>query len=294
MAGDGHGAVGGPALTRRNSMRKLAVLLVAVVALTACGESEVDLVSSVQQAASSTFDARSARVSFTTETMGQEMTLDGVFDFADKVAEVSGDGTSFGMGGETTFLYDFSDSLLMYMSLPPEAQAELGGSWLELDLAEAMVQAGIDVDLAAVIQAQSSDPTSALQFLEGAETVTEVGQEELRGTETTHYEVVVNLQKTVDAADPAVRDDMQTLVDLYTVETIPMEVWIDDDGRVRKFVQTIDYDTFELPGDIDLGPLAGTTSTVSAEYYEFGTPVDVSFPDPADTVTMADLMPGGN
>lgn len=275
-------------------MRKLAALLVTVLAFTACGESEVDLVANVQHAAAATFDAQTARVSLTTETLGQEITLDGVFDFADKVAEVTGDGSSFGMAGTTTILYDFSDSLLMYVSLPPEAQAELGGSWLELDMAEAMVQAGIDVDLAAIIQAQSSDPTSALQFLEGAETVTEVGQEELRGTETTHYEVVVNLQKTVDAADPAVRDDMQTLVDLYTVETIPMEVWIDDDGRVRKFAQTIDYDTFELPGDVDLGPLAGTTSTITAEYHDFGTPVAVSFPDPADTVTMADLMAGGN
>lgn len=281
-------AFAGRTLPGRGLVR-IAVAAVAVMAFVGCGESEVDLVTQVRGAGMSTLSVDSAGVSLTTETLGEEMTLDGVFDFVEKRAQLTLTGESFGIGGDTEVRYDFGDSVVMYVALPSESVATGGAGWLELDLAEALAQAGLDVDLAAIIQSQSSDPTSALQYLAGAETVTEIGTEEVRGVETTHYEVVVSYPKMVANAPEAIRADLQKLVDLYTVDTLPMEVWIDDEDRVRRFSYVIDYDTIEFPDAMDVGPLAGTTASVAAEFYDFGIPVDVILPDPADTVTVAAL-----
>lgn len=273
-------------------LRILALLFTAVLALTACGgESELDLVSQVSGAAGSTLGANSAKTSFTTTGLGQEITFEGAFDFDAKKAKLTAPASSMGFGaGDTTFLYDFNDGLLMYIALPPEVEARIGAPWLEMDLVAAMAQAGVDADVAEIVQSQSSDPTSGLQFLRGASEVTELGTEVIRGTETRHLEVVVDLDKLVEQTPESARDDMRKLIDMYTVDTLPLEVWLDDDDRVRRFRQEIDYSTFELPGNPDLGPLEGQTTTVEAEYYDFGTPVDVQLPADGETVTFQEFM----
>lgn len=273
-------------------LRIPALVFAAVLALAACGgESELDLVSQVSGAASSTLEANSAKTSFTTTGLGQEITFEGAFDFDAKKAELTAPASSMGFGtGDTTFLYDFNDGLVMYIALPPDVEARIGAPWLEMDLVAAMAQAGIDADVAEIVQSQSSDPTSGLQFLRGASEVTELGTEVIRDTETRHLEVVVDLEKLVEQTPESAREDMRELIDLYTVDTLPLEVWLDDDDRVRRFRQEIDYSTFELPGNPDLGPLEGQTTTVEAEYYDFGTPVDLQLPAAGETVTFQEFM----
>lgn len=276
-------------------MRKLAALFLALTGLVAaaCGESEVDLVASVAGAADSTLEASTARVTTQTDVAGQLVTFDGVFDFGTSRARLTADGASFGLPGETEFLYDFGVGLVMYMGVPAEQAAAVGAEWIELDLAALMAQSGIDVDLAEIIQSQSADPSSGLQFLRGASAVEEIGTEELRGVETRHLAVTISLEKLVEESPENIRDDMRTLVDLYTVETIDIEVWLDDDDRVRKYVQTIDYDDIEIPGAPDMGELAGQTVTATTEYYEFGVAADIVIPDPATVVSFEDLLGAG-
>ncbi len=275
-----------------SSLRKFALLVVAVLALASCGgESELDLVSQVSGAAGATLGAETARASFTTSTLGQEITFDGVFDFADRAGKFTAPASAMGFGtGDTTFLYDFSDGMVMYIALPSGFQAQVGAAYLTMDLGAAMAQAGIDADMAEIIQSQSSDPTSGLQFLRGASEVTEVGTEVIRDTETRHLQVTVDLAKLVENTPESARDDMAKLVDLYTVDTLPIEVWLDDQDRVRRFRQEIDYSTFQLPGNPDLGAMAGQTQTIDVEYYDFGTPVDVQFPSDDETMSFQEFI----
>ncbi len=272
-------------------MRKLWVLLAVVVGFVAAcgGESELDLVSSVANAADTTLSASSARVSTHTEIAGQSTDFEGVYDFANQRARLVADGTSFGMSGETEFLYDFADRLLMYIGLPEAEAAQVGASWLEMDLGAAMADAGIDADLAEIIQSQSSDPTAGLQFLRGASEVVEVGTEELRGVETRHLEVTIDLQKLVTESPEAIRDDIAKLVDLYRVDTVQIELWLDDDNRVRRFVQVIDYDDLDIPG-ADQDTLAGRSVSTDTEYYDFGVATDIVLPDADDTISFQELM----
>ncbi|HEV2808943.1 MAG TPA: hypothetical protein VGV93_00920 [Acidimicrobiales bacterium] len=76
-----------------------------------------------------------------------------------------------------------------------------------------------------------------------ADEVTEVGREEVRGTKTTHYRGVVHL-----AEMGAPRE----------YDRFPIEVWIDDSGRTRRYSQH---------------PL-GSTETIVWEFYDFGVSVE--------------------
>src|SRR5207245_1455114 len=105
---------------------------------------------------------------------------------------------------------------------------------------------GIDVDFNQIMQAQTNDPTSGLRLLRGAETVTNVGPEQVRGTGTTHYALVVNIDKAAASAPASAQDAMRKLAALYTVKDFNVDVWLDGDGRVRRFQQTIDGSTIKL------------------------------------------------
>jgi hypothetical protein len=92
--------------------------------------------------------------------------------------------------------------------------------------------------------------TDALSHLESiADEVSEVGREEVRGTGTTHYRAVAHLSKL--GAPP--EDDR-----------FPVEVWIDDSGRTRRY-------RYEI--------LGGNENYVW-EFYDFGVTVDLEAPPP--------------
>lgn len=76
-----------------------------------------------------------------------------------------------------------------------------------------------------------------------------MGREEVRGTETTHYRGVVNLGEM--GAPPE-------------YDRFPLEVWIDDSGRTRRYSQQ----------------QLGSESTVVWEFYDFGISVDLVPPPP--------------
>lgn len=92
--------------------------------------------------------------------------------------------------------------------------------------------------------------TDALSFLQSiADEVSEVGQEVVRGTETTHFRAVGQLSKL--GAPP---EDNR----------FPIEVWIDEGGRTRRYRYQ---------------PLGGGENIVW-EFYDFGVSVDVRPPPP--------------
>ena len=113
-----------------------------------------------------------------------------------------------------------------------------------------------------------------------------VGKEAIRGTDTTHYRLVVNLDKAIAQAPASQRDALTKLTNLYTIHTFPVDVWLDAQGRLRRFQQTIDPSTIHLPAGLSgpANPFAAGPVTVTYELYDFGSQVDVNIP-PADQVT---------
>jgi len=145
------------------------------------------------------------------------------------------------------------------------------------------------VDLSSLTSTQSNDPTSGMQLLAGADQVTTVGSDTVRGAVTTHYRVTVDLKKAVQAAPPAARAAVQKLVGLYAIPTLPVDVWIDGNERIRRESIVMD------PLDLTL-PVAATGATgkitITVEFYNFGAPVDTAPPPSSDVSDLSNLLGG--
>jgi len=99
-------------------------------------------------------------------------------------------------------------------------------------------------------------PEKLLAMLRAASRETErIGEEDVRGESTVRYRLMVNCEEAQLAGCPS--------------DTAPVEVWIDDDGLVRRI-------------SVEDG---GSTATI--EFFDFGVEVDVE-PPPADQVLAID------
>jgi hypothetical protein len=242
----------------------------------------------VQASATTTQHAGTARVSATIKglsgPLANGITIDGGYDFDNRRAEMEIDPSKFGVAGvgRIEAIADYSSGLIMYMKFPSQMAGELGNKpWVKMDVGALLKQAGLDVNLGSLTQGQSNDPTQGLSMVRGADSVVPVGVEDVRGTPTTHYRVTVNLDRAIAEAPADERPTLTQLASLYTVRTFPVDVWIDSNGRVNRYQQTIDPSTMHVPGgtNVSSGPL-----TMTYELYDFGAEVDVNIP-PADQTT---------
>ena len=227
----------------------------------------------IAAAGAKTKEAGSARVSFTlTMTGGQTdgtMSGQGVFDQHGGRMTMDLGGLAGGALGTGRAEIIFND-LVYYMRLPEgvAAQLPLGKRWLKFDLGSLSEQQGLDLEQ--LTQLNQSDPKQALILLSGAEDGEEMGTERVRGDETTHYRGTVDMTRVAENVPDDLRDDIEKVIDQTGDRTIPMDIWIDGDGLVRK----INW-TQHLPG--------GTAMKIDEELYDFGTEVN-SAPPPASEV----------
>ena len=267
--------------------------LLALALAAACGGDEVSPGSAVADAATKTQQAGSSRMAFTAVMSGGglpqtfEIQGEGEFDFEARKGRLTYDlGKLLGGAGELEVVLD---GLVLYMKSPTEGTLPEGKSWYRIDLAEAGKYAGIDV--AQLSQLSQGDPSQMLLYLRGASSgVEEVGTEELRGAETTHYRAQVDLGKAVEQSlegiPPETRASLRKVVDqlieqLGTRE-IPVDAWIDGEGRARKVVTTFDAAV--------RGRAAKLHTVVTMELFDFGIDVTADPPSVDETVDLLELM----
>ena len=123
----------------------------------------------------------------------------------------------------------------------------------------------------------SSDPCDLLAVLEGVGEVTEVGREELDGVTTTHYRVVVDPDRVAEQAPAGTPEAVRGAVADLEVFDPEAEVWIGDDGIVRRARYT-----FGAAADTGFG-----AGSLTLDLFGVGAPVDIAVP-PADQVTELD------
>ncbi|MCX4236631.1 DUF7537 family lipoprotein [Streptomyces ortus] len=160
---------------------------------------------------------------------------------------------------------------VVYQKAPAEQRAQLdlpkGKTWMKIDPAKLNGAGG-----------QVNDPAESFGYTKGVSDrdVTKVGTETVDGTRTTHYRVKVAV-KDLAKGDRAKADQLEKQLG---TSTLPLEMWIDDEGRLRQ-------ETIKLT----LKPQAGggqkdqtVTSTTTLKFSDFGTEADVEAPPAADTV----------
>lgn len=126
------------------------------------------------------------------------------------------------------------------------------------------------------------DSCDVVAMLRGVGTVTEVGPETVDGVGTTHYSAVVDPRRAVESLPADQRSGVSAALDRYADGvTVPVEVWVDNDGIVRRLTASLDKSSLG-------GPVRGTgTVTFNAQLSDLGAPVDISVP-PADQVSAFD------
>jgi hypothetical protein len=275
-------AARGKEILMRRTFASLLLAALAGLSIAACGSEELSPQAAVAEAADKTSDAGSARVSFTGTVAGipgGPFTMTGEGEFAGQRGRMTFDmsdfaeGTGGAFGGEMEMVMD---RFVIYMKFPPELAAQLPGGrpWLKIDLKQAGKELGIDFE--ELMQFQQADPTQSLQYLRGAsEDFEEIGSEEVRGVETTHYRGTVDLHKVAEQAPEDARAAFERVIDLVGVDEMPFEVWIDDEGLARRM-------KYEQPLPAADGSQGRMELTM--EMYDFGVEVDVE-PPPANEVT---------
>jgi hypothetical protein len=288
---------------RRRTLRMLAALG-AGLALGACGAGSSQGAGSggagatagndagriVAASADATNAARSARMSMTIAITEQgysgAVTAEGAFDFANRTGALTMDMSAMRIPGVQGAIGLRVVDGVIYMNLgsmlgsTPEARQLFGDKpWIKLDVTKA---GGVGAAAGGFGGLGTSDPTSTLDALRGAGSdVRVVGHDEVRGVETTHYHATIDLERALDKLPAAQRDRAARAMQELGTGSVPADVWIDAQGRLRKLTMTLDATT------------EGThVGAVTMELYDFGTPVDVQAP-PADQVTDLGSMLGG-
>jgi hypothetical protein len=238
----------------------------------------------IAEAAAKTTEAKTARVATlvrVVEPGGQQrFGGQGRFDFERRAGEmtlrlIEGEaGTGFGNAKAV-----FVDSSVYYQ-LPPGALAG-NKRWIRLDLQNVADASGLD--FGPLVQGSQADPTQYLLWLSAlGPGITKIGEEDVRGVPTSRYRAAVDLNLLEQQAPPGKEAEwaayVQALRDRLGLAFIPVEVWVDDDGLIRRFNHEYGFSA------------EGTTAVVTTELFGFGVPVDAQAPPVDDVVTLTDLI----
>ena len=283
---------------------RLLALLVAGAALTAgCGQAAVKSSSPapkpsqnhalVAESAAATADSGTARAAYTMQISGLSGASGGISARGSGVIDFAKRSTALRLhmtvpqAGMTMDMSERVVGTTIYMHSPLLSGAT-GKPWIKLDLEKFGKAQGLD--MSAAMSSGGSDPAQMLSYLSAAsDSIDRVGTEAVRGTQTTHYHVVVDLLKVADVAPSANRKALErTLrreVELIGTHTMPIDVWIDSQGLVRREHL-----------DMTMSPAAATTPVemqMTIDFFDFGAPVHVVAPPARQTADFADLVPSG-
>lgn len=231
----------------------------------------------VRAAYDKTAEAESARMTIRMKLTaeGQTITSDGkgVLDLAegDSVMTVTAQDQSIEQRVVDQVLYQKS----------PDQKAPGGKPWIKIDLKKVAAQQGMG-------NQQIGDPAQTAAYAKAItdKDVKKVGTEKVDGADTTHYKVSVDVSKLPGG------DQMSKQLG----PTLPMQVWLDDEGRLRK--QQIDM-TVKAPASASAKPDAGASPqqlkmTTVMHFSDFGTEVDAEAPPTGQVTDMTDqALQGG-
>jgi hypothetical protein len=244
----------------------------------------------IAESAAATADTGSARAAFTMKMTGFPGASGGVtangsglVDFRRRSADLAFHMTV----PQSGMTLDFSERMIgtvLYMHSPLFAGA-VRKPWIRMDLQKIGKSEGLDMN--AAMSSGGNDPSQMLTFLNGAsDSIEQVGSEAVRGTPTTRYHVVVDLLKIADVVSAgqraAVRRTFRREVALIGTHTLPIDVWIDSQGLVRR--ERL---------DLSMRPATATAPVemvMTIDLFDFGAPAHIVAPPARSVADIGDLM----
>ncbi len=224
---------------------------------------------------------------------------------ADLTIEMVTDGTTLYM--RAPFLEAMADlgldSGASRADLGPLADlGSLGGEWGRIDLSQLSIS-----EIASATGAQTTDPRAFLEMAARATDVQELGTDTIGGTEVRGLGATITYGDMIEAqgldADD-VRDQMtggagtddaefdetsDAVLEAMFAAEMPVEVWVDDDDRVRRVAMDLNMTEImagvaELEGE-DLGDFA-MSMTMAMDFSDYGAEsIEIDVPDDAVDIT---------
>ena len=231
----------------------------------------------VSGAAARTAAAKNAKVDLTglVSAEGQDINLNGTgaIDFAGKTFQLTLTIPGMGQVEER-----FVDNVI-YVKVPSSSASQFGGKpWLKIDPKTSGGSGGSNP----FGSLDSSNPSQILNTLQGAGKVTKIGDEDVRGTHTVHYRADIDIAKAAEAQKLTPEQKQQLQQTLGGQGTIPEDVWLDDQGLVRRLAIDINATTPQTTASS--APTAVKTK-IQMEFYDYGQAATQVTPPPADQVT---------
>jgi hypothetical protein len=261
-------------------------------AVSGCGASAA--LDPVARAAEVTGQQTGARISLTMQfsspqlPSGFAITADGYVDERDRSGELTMDlsqlpGGSTLLGGQGTLRMVFQYPVIYLDMSSLAGRLPEGKTWMKLDVGKLAQAAGIEASqLSSINQA---DPSQFLDYLRASSgSVVTLGSESVDGVSAIHYRATIQLSRILERLP----SDQQaaaraTLEKLGESGSIPVDVWVDAHGRVRREQLAI-----SSSGGI-AGATAGVSGTVTIDYQSYGA-IPPIVPPPANQVFDAGAM----
>ncbi|TDT38111.1 hypothetical protein EV562_105125 [Streptomyces sp. BK208] len=163
---------------------------------------------------------------------------------------------------------------VLYQKVPGQ-KAPGGKSWIKIDLKKVAARQGVS-------NQQIGDPAQTAAYAKAIidKNVEKAGTEKIDGVDTTHYKVSVDVSR-IPGGDQLAEQ---------LGPTLPMQVWLDDEGRLRR--QQIDM-TVKAPASASAEPDGSGSPeqlkmTTVMQYSDFGTEVDAEAPPAGQVADMTD------
>jgi hypothetical protein len=257
------------------------------------GTSNMSPAQAVAASATKTKAAGSAKVYVATSISGAAGSFTfsgtGAFDYGARAGRMSFDmsqlakATGTQVSGDDVRMDMIFRGLVIYMRWPLLSRS-IGSAkpWIKLDLEELGKSSGMN--LGQISQFSQNDPSQTLDYLRGAADVKEVGSEDVRGVNTTHYHAIVDLEQVAKDAPDALAASIRRLIATAGGKRIPTDAWIDDEGLLRRMRYA--YET----------PSAATGQSarfsVTMELFDFGADVNAESPPAHDVTDLGALLRG--
>ncbi|MEU1041981.1 hypothetical protein ACFYP4_32730 [Streptomyces sp. NPDC005551] len=120
----------------------------------------------------------------------------------------------------------------------------------------------------------ATDPFAAAELLRGTREATYVGETEVAGTRVRHYRGTADLGVAAKGASDGHRQALAAAAKGFATVEVPFEAYLDEQGRIRKVRHR-----FSFVNGVRKDAVAVASTTL---LYDFGVPVDVRLPGPAD------------
>lgn len=244
-----------------------------------CGSSQKTSTVSVIRAADATTQTTGYRLAGTmsitsTRTGPISFDIGGTFNRAARAGEMT---AVFEVGGNRLQFSELVSQLTVYLrtsDIPTLKRATGGKPWVKLDLSHAMGAFGLSS------LPTATDPSQFVDYLRAVSSNTKsLGTLTVRGVKSTGYETTVDLDRYPNLVSSsqraAVAQGVKSLESAIGSHTIPMDVWVDKAGLVRRltlsFPECASGTKFQFAMTIDLydfGPQPTPRLPTASQVYD--------------------------